>query len=384
MGKARRKERDGDANQADTKLYLEEGVLERKLPDADLRLLVDLPAGLDYNEWLASHTLALFEHVNLVYGTISEFCTTSGCPDMTGPGTRMYLWFDEKGKKTRVAAPQYIDYVMTFTQKTVSDESIFPTKYANEFPSSFESIARKILRLLFHVIAHLYAAHFREVALLGLHAHLNLTFAHLTALHRRFNLIEPKETEVLRDLEIALRLTDDPVPSGATSSSSSSSTTNTTTTTSSASTNQQQPNSSSISSSSCAAIATTTTTTDSGSATSTTASDSCLLRTDAATERMLVENNNSSSSTFIDGDATAQPICKQPLESGSVNNSHSNATSSNKEQMMQTCGPGGTGSTGSSTGSVGMIGCGVGYSSSSGAAGSTATQQQSSNTQTTA
>ncbi|EDS37652.1 conserved hypothetical protein [Culex quinquefasciatus] len=324
--------------------------------------------------------LALFEHVNLVYGTISEFCTTSGCPDMTGPGTRMYLWFDEKGKKTRVAAPQYIDYVMTFTQKTVSDESIFPTKYANEFPSSFESIARKILRLLFHVIAHLYAAHFREVALLGLHAHLNLTFAHLTALHRRFNLIEPKETEVLRDLEIALRLTDDPVPSGATSSSS---TTNTTTTTSSASTNQQQPNSSSISSSSCAATATTTTT-DSGSATSTTASDSCLLRTDAATERMQVENNNSSSSTFIDGDATAQPICKQPLESGSVNNSHSNATSSNKEQMMQTCGPGGTGSTGSSTGSVGMIGCGVGYSSSSGAAGSTAAQQQSSNTQTTA
>lgn len=97
---------------------------------------------------------------------------------------RLYLWFDEKGKKTRVAAPQYIDYVMTFTQKTVTDETIFPTKYANEFPSSFESIARKILRLLYHVIAHLYAAHFREIVLLGLHTHLNLTFAHLTALHR--------------------------------------------------------------------------------------------------------------------------------------------------------------------------------------------------------
>lgn len=100
---------------------------------------------------------------------------------------RMYLWFDEKGKKTRVAAPQYIDYVMTFTEKTVSDESIFPTKYANEFPSSFESIARKILRLLFHVIAHLYAAHFREILMLGLHSHLNLTFAHLTALHKYVN-----------------------------------------------------------------------------------------------------------------------------------------------------------------------------------------------------
>lgn len=357
--KARRKERDGDANQGDTKLYLEEGVLERKLPDADLRLLVDLPAGLDYNEWLASHTLALFEHVNLVYGTISEFCTTSGCPDMTGPGTRMYLWFDEKGKKTRVAAPQYIDYVMTFTQKTVSDESIFPTKYANEFPSSFESIARKILRLLFHVIAHLYAAHFREVALLGLHAHLNLTFAHLTALHRRFNLIEPKETEVLRDLEIALRLTDDPVPSSATSSS-----------TGSTSSTQQQPAapSSSSAADSGSVSATSTATTASASA----AGGPC------------VENNNSSSSdsgvatlhSLIDGDATAQPICKQPLESGSVNNSH-NVSSSNKEQMMQTCGPGGGGGSGSSTGSVGVIGCGVGY----GGGGST---QQTSNTQTTA
>ncbi|KAJ6628662.1 MOB kinase activator-like 2 [Pseudolycoriella hygida] len=211
MEKARRKERDGDQNSSDAKLYLEENVLERKLPDADLKMLVDLPAGLDYNEWLASHTLALFEHVNLVYGTISEFCTTSGCADMTGPGNRTYLWFDEKGKKTKVAAPQYIDYVMTFTQKTVSDESIFPTKYANEFPSSFESIARKILRLLFHVIAHLYAVHFQEIALLGLHSHLNLTFAHLTALHKRFNLIESKETDVLRDLEIALRLSDDNV-----------------------------------------------------------------------------------------------------------------------------------------------------------------------------
>lgn len=139
---------------------------------------------------------------------------------------RTYLWFDEKGKKTKVAAPQYIDYVMTFIQKTISDENIFPTKYgnilvffidshskwlisANEFPSSFQSIVRKIVRLLFHVVAHLYAAHFKEVMMLGLHAHLNLTFAHLTALHSRFSLIEPKETEILRDLEIALRLTED-------------------------------------------------------------------------------------------------------------------------------------------------------------------------------
>ncbi|XP_016982257.2 MOB kinase activator-like 2 isoform X2 [Drosophila rhopaloa] len=296
--KARRKERDGDQNSTDTKLYLEESVLERKLPEADLKALVDLPAGLDYNEWLASHTLALFEHVNLVYGTISEFCTQSGCADMTGPGNRTYLWFDEKGKKTRVAAPQYIDYVMTFTQKTVSDESIFPTKYANEFPGSFESIARKILRLQFHVIAHLYAAHFREIALLGLHTHLNLTFAHLTALHRRFNLIDEKETDVLRDLEVALRLTDDTVGQDATSSSS---LVNEHTSSATAGDlqhqspqQQQHHNSSSNSNSTSSAEALHIVNSQSNNG-STSASASA-----------------SASVSLIDGDAVAPPICTQP------------------------------------------------------------------------
>lgn len=64
-------------------------------------------------------------------------------------------------------------------------------------------------RLMFHVLAHTYYAHFKEVWLVGLHAHLNLAFSHFTAFHRRYNLIEPKETEVLRDLEIALHLCDD-------------------------------------------------------------------------------------------------------------------------------------------------------------------------------
>lgn len=208
MSKARRKER--DEAQGDTKLYLEESVLELlKFTPADLRSLVDLPPGLDYNEWLASYTIQIFEYVNLVYGTISEHCTQTGCPDMTAPQSKTYLWYDEKGKKNRCPAPQYIDYVMTYTQRTISDESYFPTKYAKEFPSGFESHVRKMLRLLFHVIAHMYAAHFREIALLGLHPHLNSTYALLVALQRRFNLIEPKEMEVLVDLEQALHLSDD-------------------------------------------------------------------------------------------------------------------------------------------------------------------------------
>ncbi|CRL06523.1 CLUMA_CG019568, isoform A [Clunio marinus] len=246
LRKARRKERDGDASQSDTKIYLEESVLELlKFTPAELRSMVDLPAGVDYNEWLASYTIQIFEYVNLVYGTISEHCTTTGCPDMTAPGSKTYLWYDEKGKKNRCPAPQYIDYVMTYTQRTISDESYFPTKYANQFPSGFESHVRKMIRLLFHVIAHMYAAHFREIALLGLHPHLNSTFALLVALQRRFNLIEPKEMEVLSDLEAALHLSDD--ASAAVTTSTSSSSTSTTLASSVANNNNSSSSVSSIS-----------------------------------------------------------------------------------------------------------------------------------------
>ncbi|XP_054709656.1 MOB kinase activator-like 2 isoform X2 [Uloborus diversus] len=205
--KARRRERDAVAtSQEESKLYLEQAVLEVAVPESRLREVIDLPAGLDYNEWLASHTIAFFDHTNLVYGTISEFCTMSGCPDMTGPNGRQYLWFDEKGKKCKVAAPQYIDCVMTFTQRTLYDETIFPTKFDRDFPSSFESIVKKIQRLLFHVMAHIYHVHFKEILLLNMHAHLNALFSHFTLFNERFKIVDEKETEILGDLAVALKL----------------------------------------------------------------------------------------------------------------------------------------------------------------------------------
>lgn len=55
--KARRKEKDAvAASQEESKLYLEQAVLECTVPESRLREVIDLPPGLDYNEWLASHS----------------------------------------------------------------------------------------------------------------------------------------------------------------------------------------------------------------------------------------------------------------------------------------------------------------------------------------
>jgi len=206
MGKTRGVRKDRDNGCDETKLYLQEPCLERKIPESELNYITEIPEGLESREWLALHTIGFFEHINLIYGTISEFCTSTSCPDMLGPGPRSYLWMDDRGKKSKVSAPQYVDFVMTFIQKTVNDETMFPTKHGNEFPANFQDIIKKVHRLLFHVIAHIYHSHFREVVLLGLHAHLNSLFIHVIEFNIQHNTIENKETEVLQDLIHALKI----------------------------------------------------------------------------------------------------------------------------------------------------------------------------------
>lgn len=94
MGKTKRRDNKDNNNQSNqtqeaSKDYLlDANVLQCLVPESKLEELVKLPEGLDESEWLALHTIAFFDNINLLYGTISEFCTVSGCPDMIGPENR--------------------------------------------------------------------------------------------------------------------------------------------------------------------------------------------------------------------------------------------------------------------------------------------------------
>jgi len=59
------------------------------------------------------------------------------------------------------------------------------------------------------VVAHIYHSHFREIVLLGLHAHLNSIFAHIIEYNFFYHILEDKEIEVLQDLVHALKLAPD-------------------------------------------------------------------------------------------------------------------------------------------------------------------------------
>ena len=51
-----------------------------------------LPPDEDLNEWLAVHVVDFFNRINLIYGTISDFCTPTSCPTMSGGP--QYEWVD--------------------------------------------------------------------------------------------------------------------------------------------------------------------------------------------------------------------------------------------------------------------------------------------------
>ncbi|XP_020895039.1 MOB kinase activator-like 2 isoform X1 [Exaiptasia diaphana] len=117
----------------ENKPYLEEVYLTCTIMNkTEILDVLAKPEGIDYNEWIATHTLGHFNTINLLYGCISEVCTATTCPMMSAPGGLPYSWQgEEKGKKTKtlIPAPQYIDYVMTYVEKHVQDNTVFPSKF---------------------------------------------------------------------------------------------------------------------------------------------------------------------------------------------------------------------------------------------------------------
>ncbi|CAL1548268.1 unnamed protein product [Lymnaea stagnalis] len=202
--KGRRKDKDSPTppNAEEQKEYLEDPNIKDRISDADFFKLVALPNMLDLNEWLATHTISFFNHVNLIYGVVSEYCTADSCPIMTAPDNVQYFWYDDKGKKSKHTAPQYIDYVMTHIQKVINDETVFPTKFGewHPFPPDLEAVVKRIHKYLFHVLAHIYHAHYRLLRQLGLHAHLNTLFTHFMVFTSKFDLVQDKESDILLHL----------------------------------------------------------------------------------------------------------------------------------------------------------------------------------------
>ena len=80
----------------------------------------------------------------MLYGTITDFCTEENCPIMSAGPKYEYHWADGRSvkKPIKCSAPKYIDFLMTWVQDQLDDESLFPSKIGVPFPKDFMLIGK--------------------------------------------------------------------------------------------------------------------------------------------------------------------------------------------------------------------------------------------------
>ncbi|XP_065051026.1 MOB kinase activator 3A-like [Rhopilema esculentum] len=168
----------------------------------DLKEAVKLPTGENLNDWLAVHVVDFFNRINLIYGTIYDYCTDQSCPVMSGGPKYDYYWADgDKYKKpTSVTARQYVQLLMDWTDGIINDEEIFPHDTTVPFPKNFQPIVKKIFTRLFRVFVHVYIHHFDTVVRLEAEPHVNQCYKHFYYFTSEFGLIEKRELEPLKEM----------------------------------------------------------------------------------------------------------------------------------------------------------------------------------------
>ena len=80
----------------------------------------------------------------------------------------------------------------------------------SKFPASFGTSVKKFIKLLLHVLGHLYYSHIEDVSELQLLPYLNTVFIHLMYFDNKFSLLEAKDTVPLDDLAQAMNLNLEP------------------------------------------------------------------------------------------------------------------------------------------------------------------------------
>ncbi|XP_022241424.1 MOB kinase activator-like 3 isoform X2 [Limulus polyphemus] len=166
----------------------------------NLRDVVKLPPGENFNDWLAVHVVDFFNRINLIYGTVSDFCLEETCPTMSGGPKFEYLWADgvKYKKPTQLPASKYVSLLMDWVEAQINNEDIFPVKVDVPFPKNFIPTCKKILTRLFRVFVHVYIHHFDKLVSIGAEAHVNTCYKHFYYFVTQFDIISQKEFEPLK------------------------------------------------------------------------------------------------------------------------------------------------------------------------------------------
>ncbi|AET38794.1 Mob1p Ecym_3303 [Eremothecium cymbalariae DBVPG len=167
-----------------------------------LNQAVKLPKGENIDEWIAVHCVDFYNQINMLYGSITEFCSPQTCPRMIATNEYEYLWnVCPANPPVSVPAPKYVEYLMSWCQQQFDNEELFPAKTSVPFKNEFnDKITKPILKRLFRVYAHIYCHHFNEILELNLQTVLNTSFRHFCLFSEEFHILKPSDYGPLLEL----------------------------------------------------------------------------------------------------------------------------------------------------------------------------------------
>ncbi|KAA0189875.1 Mps one binder kinase activator 2 [Fasciolopsis buskii] len=205
----------------------------------DFTDLVEPFPAMDTNEWLAAHTIALFENLSTIFDAIHELCT---CPHPVLPQTGsvsshspVEALDDDRGKKSKLVGAshhhhtpsstinsdrQMIDSALSSCHDLIQSARIFPVRNGEPFPNDLPVYVTSICKNLLMCIIHIYLFHFYHLEQLDLISYMNTLAKHFFAFTLRFSLIEEKHFDPLFGFHRVLLSTNPPVPSNPITSSS--------------------------------------------------------------------------------------------------------------------------------------------------------------------
>lgn len=178
-------------------------IVERTLgSEGVLNQAVKLPRGESLDEWIAVHCVDFYNQINMLYGSITEFCSPHSCPRMIATTEYEYLWNVHSGSPpVSVPAPKYVEYLMSWCQRQFDDGEIFPSALNVSFKAGFkDKSAKPILKRLFRVYAHIYCHHFNEILELKLQTVLNTSFRHFCLFAEEFHMLRSSDYGPLLEL----------------------------------------------------------------------------------------------------------------------------------------------------------------------------------------
>lgn len=175
-------------------------IAARTLGTGQLTAVEQLPQGEDLKEWLASLALDFYNETRVLYGALSDVCSSQHCAVMSAGPKYEYLWVDGCGEPQRMSAPAYIERLFDWVEEKLDDQSLFPVHEAWPFAPSFLPTIKVIFKRLFRVYAHAYHSHYLHATGLGLDSHLNTSFKHFLFVVDQFQLISEEELVPLEKL----------------------------------------------------------------------------------------------------------------------------------------------------------------------------------------